>query len=124
MASDGVVSRIEDGVGIVELDRPAARNALSRVLLAALTGTLQRMDRDPAGRAVLTLEAMFRRQIVRCRVPNAGLREPALRLWSSGRANRRITGFSETTAGGRYGREPSASTPPALRQESHHAHPQ
>ncbi len=41
------------GVALVTLDRPDARNALSFALLAELADTLERLDADPACRAIV-----------------------------------------------------------------------
>lgn len=40
-------------VGVVRLDRPAKRNALSRTMLDQLVEALQRLDADPAVRAIV-----------------------------------------------------------------------
>jgi enoyl-CoA hydratase len=50
-----VLSEIRDGVGIATLNRPRARNALSRALVSELESTLRRFEGDPAvGAIVLT----------------------------------------------------------------------
>jgi enoyl-CoA hydratase len=45
--------RVTDGVGVVTLNRPEARNALSVALLAELTPALERLDADDAVDAVI-----------------------------------------------------------------------
>jgi enoyl-CoA hydratase len=42
-----------DGVAVVTIDRPEARNALSFALLAELADTLETLDREPATRVVV-----------------------------------------------------------------------
>ena len=44
---------VEGGVGILRLDRPEARNALSRPLIAAMAEALAGFEADPAVRAIL-----------------------------------------------------------------------
>ena len=46
-------ARTPDGVATLTLNRPAARNALSDALLAALTGELDRIAADRSVRAVI-----------------------------------------------------------------------
>ncbi len=44
---------VENGVGILRLDRPEARNTLSRLLIAAMAEALAGFETDPAVRAIL-----------------------------------------------------------------------
>jgi enoyl-CoA hydratase/carnithine racemase len=53
MSQDPVLVSIDDAVGIVTLNRTAARNALSSALAAALDAALDRLDADPAVNAIL-----------------------------------------------------------------------
>lgn len=48
-----LVDRRADGVALLTLNRPAKRNALSRVLMAELTATLRQLGTEPAVRAVV-----------------------------------------------------------------------
>ncbi|MGD9941984.1 MAG: enoyl-CoA hydratase-related protein [Burkholderiaceae bacterium] len=53
--ADHVLAEVRDGVGIATLNRPAARNALNRALIAELDAVLRAFDGDPAiGAIVLT----------------------------------------------------------------------
>jgi enoyl-CoA hydratase/carnithine racemase len=48
-----VLSEVRDGVAVLTLNHPAKRNALSRAMLLALQGALQRCAEDAAVRAVI-----------------------------------------------------------------------
>ncbi len=48
-----LISRIEAGVGVLSLDRPAQRNAMSPELVVTLHETLSAWDQDPAVSAVV-----------------------------------------------------------------------
>ena len=53
MADDVVLYEVGDGVATVTLNRPEARNALSRALLKALNEALRRADADPDVAAIV-----------------------------------------------------------------------
>lgn len=48
-----LLTEIRNGVALVTLNRPAAMNALSRSLRAAIVATFQRLDADPDVRAIV-----------------------------------------------------------------------
>lgn len=43
----------DDGVAVIELDRPKKRNALSQVMINQITSTLMALDLNPTVRAVV-----------------------------------------------------------------------
>ena len=53
MTDDPVRYDVADGVATVTLDSPANRNALSRALVAGLTGALDAAAADPGVRVVV-----------------------------------------------------------------------
>lgn len=48
-----LLERPEDGICVVRLNRPAARNALSLEVLSKLTGLFEELGRDPSVRAII-----------------------------------------------------------------------
>jgi methylglutaconyl-CoA hydratase len=50
-----VAVEVRDGVALVALARPEVHNAFDEVLVAELTATLERLDRDPAVRAAVLM---------------------------------------------------------------------
>lgn len=53
--SDQLLARVEDGVGVVTLNRPEARNALSSSLTPALRRTIARFgEAEDVGAVVIT----------------------------------------------------------------------
>ena len=53
MSGDLVLCDVAEKVAVVTMNRPAALNALSDALLAAMTGTLSRLAEDPAVKVVV-----------------------------------------------------------------------
>ena len=53
IAGDGVLVDVDDGIGIITLNRPEALNALSIDMIRVIAATLQRWESDEAVRAVL-----------------------------------------------------------------------
>jgi enoyl-CoA hydratase len=55
-----VVSITEDGIAILEMNRPKKRNALSQALIDELTAALRQIDRNPTVfAAILTSSGPF-----------------------------------------------------------------
>ncbi|MDE3116964.1 MAG: enoyl-CoA hydratase [Pseudomonadota bacterium] len=53
MTYQNILTKIEDGVGVITLNRPKALNALNSELLAELVAALQAWDQDDAVRAIV-----------------------------------------------------------------------
>ncbi len=55
--SQVVLVSVEDGVGVLSLNRPEKFNCLSRAVIAALTAGLETLERDPQVRALVVCSA-------------------------------------------------------------------
>lgn len=67
--SDHLIETFEDGVATLTMNRPAARNALSGSMMAAMTEAIPRLGQDPKVRAVvLTGQAMLSARVVTSKV--------------------------------------------------------
>ena len=73
--ADDVILRREGALGHITLNRPAALNALTHEMCAAILNQLQDWARDPDISAVL-IDAVCPVAIYPCRIPGRLVREP------------------------------------------------